>query len=61
MFTSTLLMDHDKLINLIACLQEFKSSMEFRNGESNTDRDELHAFFITVISNTFFQLSLSVA
>ena len=54
-------MDNDKLINLIACLQEFKSSMEFRNGESNTDRDKLHAFFITVISNTFFQLSLSVA
>ena len=54
-------MDHDKLINLIACLQEFKSSMEFRNSESNTDRDKLHAFFITVISNTFFQLSLSVA
>ena len=28
----------DKLINLIKCLQEFKSSMEFRNCDSNAGK-----------------------
>ena len=28
----------DKLINLTKCLQEFKSSMEFRNSDSNADK-----------------------
>ena len=33
----------DKFINLTKCFQEFKSSMEFRNCESNTDKVKLHA------------------
>ena len=33
---------NDKLINLIKCLQEFKSSMEFRNCDSNDDKVRLH-------------------
>ena len=48
----------DKFISLIKCLQEFKSSIKFRNCESNTDKVKLTVFFV---SNTFFQLSLSVA
>ena len=31
----------DKLINLIKCLQEFKSCMEFRNRDSNSDKVKL--------------------
>ena len=33
---------NDKLINLIKCLQEFKSSMEFRNCDSNDDKVRLY-------------------
>ena len=32
----------DKLINRIKCLQEFKSSMEFRNWDSNADKFKLY-------------------
>ena len=32
----------DKVINLIKCLQEFKSSMEFRNWDSNADKVKLY-------------------
>ena len=32
----------DKLISLIKCLQEFKSSMEFRNCDSNADKVKLN-------------------
>ena len=32
----------DKLTNLIKCLQEFKSSMEFRNYESNAEKVKLY-------------------
>ena len=32
----------DKLINLIKCLQEFKSSTEFRNYNSNADKVKLY-------------------
>ena len=32
----------DKLSNLIKCLQEFKSSMEFRNYDSNADKVKLY-------------------
>ena len=31
-----------KLINLVKCLQEFKSSMEFRNSNSNADKVKLY-------------------
>ena len=31
-----------KLINLIKCLQEFESSMEFRNCNSNADKVKLY-------------------
>ena len=41
-FTSTFQMDDDKLTNLIKCLQEFKSSMEFRNCDSNSDKVKLN-------------------
>ena len=33
---------NDKLMNLIKCLQEFKSSMEFRNCDSNTHKVRLY-------------------
>ena len=42
---------NDKLINFRKCFQEFKSSMDFRSCESNTDKVKLHALFI---SNSFF-------
>ena len=32
----------DKFINLVKCLQEFKSSMEFRNCDSNADKVKLY-------------------
>ena len=32
----------DKIINLIKCLQEFRSSMEFRNSDSNADKVKLY-------------------
>ena len=32
----------DKFVNLITCFQEFKSSMEFRNCDSNTDKVKLY-------------------
>ena len=32
----------DKIINLIKCLQEFKSSMELRNCDSNTGKVKLY-------------------
>ena len=32
----------DKLTNLIECLQEFKSSMEFRNYDSNAEKFKLY-------------------
>ena len=32
----------DRCINLIKCLQGFKSSMEFRNWESNADKVKLY-------------------
>ena len=32
----------DKLTNLIECLQEFKSSMEFRNYDSNAEKVKLY-------------------
>ena len=34
----------DKDINLTECLEEFKSSMKFKNCESNTDKVKLHDF-----------------
>ena len=33
---------NDKLSDLIKCLREFKSSMEFRNSGSNTDKVKLY-------------------
>ena len=32
----------EKLVNLIKCLQEFKSFMEFRNCDSNADKVKLY-------------------
>ena len=32
----------DKLTNLTECLQEFKSSMEFRNYDSNAEKVKLY-------------------
>ena len=32
----------DKFVNLITCLQEFKSSTEFRNCDSNVEKVELY-------------------
>ena len=32
----------DKFINLVKCLQEFKSSMEFRNCDSSADKVKLY-------------------
>ena len=49
----------DKLINLIKCLQEFTSSMEFRNGESNTDKVKLHFFYQQRIFSTQPQCCLT--
>ena len=32
----------DNLVNLLKCLREFKSSMEFRNFDSNADKFSLY-------------------
>ena len=50
--------DH-KLTNLIKCLQEFKSSMEFINCESNTDKVKLYAFYKQRIFSTQPQCCLT--